>query len=101
MSWDKTLYAKLKEAGFNEREALKIIGITAVINQQAYQQGSHKFQTLLHAVKKVVEEGVHQTEGPYNNKSLNLCKHERPGYEGCADCIDEYLQKVIKEVEEL
>jgi len=51
-------------------------------------------------IVKVLGDGVQETKGMRSWKH-NKCKHDRYGYEGCEDCIDEHLQKVLSKCEEL
>ena len=45
-------------------------------------------------IKKLLEEGVQETSGPYNWKN-NQCLHNRYGYEGCEQCTDAFLTKLL------
>lgn len=46
-------------------------------------------------IKKVLHEGVQKIEGPYPSAKNNKCKHGRFGYEGCENCIDEFLAELL------
>ena len=52
-------------------------------------------ERLLSAIKKVVNQGVIETSGPYSQHKNNQCKHGRFGFEGCDACVEEYLQRVL------
>ena len=51
-----------------------------------------KAEKLAEAVRCVLEDRVHNTTGIYSPKN-NKCRHGNCGYEGCAWCIEEYLEK--------
>lgn len=42
------------------------------------------------ALRQVIEDGVQQTHGVYSPKN-NKCVHGKYGYEGCEDCIVEFI----------
>ena len=51
-----------------------------------------KAEKLAEAVRCALEDRVHNTTGIYSPKN-NKCRHGNCGYEGCAWCIEEYLEK--------
>ena len=50
---------------------------------------------LVVAVRKVIEEGVQETEGPYSQHKNNKCCHGKFGYEGCDQCTCEFLEQAL------
>ena len=49
---------------------------------------------LVDGVIKVVDSSVQETSGPYASKN-NKCVHGNYGYDGCGDCIEEFLRPLI------
>lgn len=60
-------------------------------------QVSDAYALLASAVKTVVEQGVQKTSGPYSSAKNNKCVHDRFGFEGCEDCVVDYLADVLKQ----
>lgn len=53
---------------------------------------------LVDSVRKVVEDTVQETEGPYSWKN-NKCRHGYYGHAGCESCVTEYLAKALETFE--
>jgi len=59
-----------------------------------HKEAAAEIERLRNGIKKVLNEGVQKTEGPYSPKN-NKCKHGRYGYEGCDNCTDEFLEELL------